>query len=95
MGLAFGVARVPHHGNLSADRHEQPEVYLVLDGTGAETIDGVSSRVRRGPSVFIPGGASHLACLRGALLGRVAAPPVPRSVGERCNSGESSSGGQL
>ena len=58
-GLTLGVALVPSGGNLSAHRHEQPEVYLVLDGNGIVTVDRVSTRVRPGTSVFIPGGAIH------------------------------------
>jgi mannose-6-phosphate isomerase-like protein (cupin superfamily) len=58
-GLALGVARVPSGGHLAAHRHEQAEVYLVLDGTGVVTIDGEASPVRPGASVFIPGGAIH------------------------------------
>jgi mannose-6-phosphate isomerase-like protein (cupin superfamily) len=58
-GLTLGVARVPRGGGLSAHRHEQAEVYLVLEGTGRVTIDGVPSEVRPGTSVFIPGGAVH------------------------------------
>jgi mannose-6-phosphate isomerase-like protein (cupin superfamily) len=59
VGLTLGVARVPSGGSLAAHRHEQPEVYLVLDGTGVVTIDGSSSRVGPRASVFIPGGAVH------------------------------------
>jgi mannose-6-phosphate isomerase-like protein (cupin superfamily) len=57
--LTLGLARVPSGGRLSAHRHEQPEVYLVLDGSGLVTIDGVPSAVRPGASVFIPGDALH------------------------------------
>ncbi len=53
------MARVPSDGKLSAHRHEQPEIYLVLDGTGIVTIDGSPSAVSPGVSVFIPGGALH------------------------------------
>jgi mannose-6-phosphate isomerase-like protein (cupin superfamily) len=58
-GLTLGVARVPSGGGLSAHRHDQAEVYLVLDGTGVVTVDGSPSRLRPGSSVFIPGGAVH------------------------------------
>jgi mannose-6-phosphate isomerase-like protein (cupin superfamily) len=57
--LTLGVARVPPGGGLSAHRHDQAEVYLVLDGTGRVTIDGVAGDVGPGASVFIPGGAIH------------------------------------
>jgi mannose-6-phosphate isomerase-like protein (cupin superfamily) len=59
MALTLGVARVPSGGNLAAHRHEQPEVYLVLDGTGIVTIDGSRSHLGPGASVFIPGGVIH------------------------------------
>lgn len=59
LALTLGVARVPSGGNLAAHSHEQPEVYLVLDGTGIVTIDGSPSCLRPGASVFIPGGAVH------------------------------------
>jgi mannose-6-phosphate isomerase-like protein (cupin superfamily) len=57
--LTLGVARVPSGGQLATHRHEQPEVYLVLDGTGVVTIDGSPSHLTPGASVFIPGGATH------------------------------------
>jgi|SRR5215217_7229774 len=59
MALTLGVARVPNGGNLAAHRHEAPEVYLVLDGTGIMTIDGSRGRLSPGAGVFIPGGAIH------------------------------------
>ena len=59
MALTLGVARLPSGGTLAAHRHAQPEVYLVLEGTGVVTIDGSSSALRPGVSVFIPGGAIH------------------------------------
>jgi len=57
--LTLGVARVPSGGHLAAHRHEQPEVYLVFDGTGVVEIDGTPTDVRAGTGVFIPGGAIH------------------------------------
>jgi mannose-6-phosphate isomerase-like protein (cupin superfamily) len=38
--LTLGIARVPSGGQLATHRHEQAEVYFVLDGTGIVTIDG-------------------------------------------------------
>jgi mannose-6-phosphate isomerase-like protein (cupin superfamily) len=58
-GLVLGVARVPSGGCLAAHRHEQAEVYFVLEGTGVVTVDGSPSRLHPGSSVFIPGGAVH------------------------------------
>jgi mannose-6-phosphate isomerase-like protein (cupin superfamily) len=57
--LTAGIARLPSGGRLSAHRHEQPEVYFVLDGTGVVTIDGAPSPIRPGTCVFIPGDALH------------------------------------
>jgi quercetin dioxygenase-like cupin family protein len=57
--LTLGVARLPPGGTLYAHRHEQPELYLVLDGAGVVTIDGSSRVVGQGASVFIPGNAVH------------------------------------
>jgi quercetin dioxygenase-like cupin family protein len=61
--LALGIARVPPGGTLQPHRHEQPEVYLVLDGCGDVTVDGATRAVRSGDAVFIPGNAVHtIAC---------------------------------
>jgi mannose-6-phosphate isomerase-like protein (cupin superfamily) len=65
-GLTLGVAHVPSGGSLAPHRHEQPEVYLVLDGTGVVTIDGSPSHLRPGSSVFVPGGALHSVRAAGA-----------------------------
>jgi mannose-6-phosphate isomerase-like protein (cupin superfamily) len=64
--LTLGVARVPPGGRLAAHRHEQAEVYLVIEGTGVVTIDGSPSRVGPGTSVFIPGNAVHSVRATGA-----------------------------
>ena len=58
-GLTMGVGRLPPRGSLHAHRHEQHEVYLVLEGSGVVTIDGTARTVGRGVAVFIPGGALH------------------------------------
>src|SRR5215207_4542747 len=57
--LTVGVGRLPPGGSLHAHRHEQPEAYLVLDGTGVVTIDGMAQPVRPGIAVYIPGNALH------------------------------------
>lgn len=57
--LTMGVARVPPGGSLRAHRHEQPEAYLVLDGTGVVTVDGTERTLREGVAVFIAGNARH------------------------------------
>ena len=64
--LALGVGRVPAGAALNAHRHAQPEAYLVLDGAGELTVDGVARRVGPGDAVFIPGDAVHSLACRGA-----------------------------
>lgn len=62
-GLTLGVARVPPGGELRRHRHEQPEVYFVLDGEGVVVGADSSRELRAGDGVFLPGGAVHaLAC---------------------------------
>jgi quercetin dioxygenase-like cupin family protein len=58
-GLTLGVSELPPGGVLPAHRHAQPEVYLVLDGTGVVTIQGSSTVVGQGCGLFIPGNAVH------------------------------------
>jgi quercetin dioxygenase-like cupin family protein len=58
-GLTMGVARLPPGGSLQAHRHEQHEVYLVLDGLAVVAIDGTARTVRPGVAVFVPGNALH------------------------------------
>src|SRR5690349_8404326 len=57
--LTMGVARLPPGGALRTHRHEQPEAYLVLDGTGVITIGGTARPLSEGVAVFIPGNALH------------------------------------
>lgn len=45
-----------------ADRqqpHEDDEVYVVLEGTGALEVEGVETPVREGDGIFVPAGAEH------------------------------------
>ena len=57
--LTLGVGRLPPGAMLREHRHEQPEVYLVLEGSGVVTIDGSARPVGAGAGVFIPGNAPH------------------------------------
>jgi len=58
--LSAGVAVCPpKSGHLCAHRHEQAEVYYVVEGQGIVTIDGKESEVRKGTAVFIPSNAEH------------------------------------
>jgi quercetin dioxygenase-like cupin family protein len=58
-GLTLGVARLPPGEELHEHRHEQSEVYLVLEGAGVVTVDGEARDVAEGAAVFIPGNALH------------------------------------
>ena len=51
--IAAGEGRQPLH------RHDQPEIYLILEGTGILTLDGQDTTVTAGSAVFIPGNAEH------------------------------------
>jgi mannose-6-phosphate isomerase-like protein (cupin superfamily) len=57
--LTFGTATLAAGGWLSPHRHAQPEIYYVLSGSGALTIDGVRHDVSAGTGIFIPGNAEH------------------------------------
>ncbi|KAJ5310284.1 uncharacterized protein N7443_002745 [Penicillium atrosanguineum] len=58
--LSAGVANCPPgNGHLCAHRHVQAEIYYIIEGEGEITIDGVTSQVTKGSSVFIPSDAEH------------------------------------
>src|SRR4051794_36057009 len=57
--LTLGVARVPPGAELHLHRHEQPEVYFILEGSGAVVGAGSSGEVTAGDGVFLPGDALH------------------------------------
>jgi quercetin dioxygenase-like cupin family protein len=57
--LTAGVARLAPNGRLCAHHHAQPEVYVILEGAGVVTIDGVAADVAAGATVFIPGSVVH------------------------------------
>lgn len=58
--LSAGIAVCPpKSGHLCAHRHEQAEIYYIIEGDGEVTIDGVRSQVTQGSSVFIPSNAEH------------------------------------
>jgi mannose-6-phosphate isomerase-like protein (cupin superfamily) len=67
--LTLGVARLPPGATLREHRHEQPEVYFVLEGSGVVTIDGSTRRVDADAGVFIPSNAAHsIKCTGGTDL---------------------------
>ena len=57
--LTLGVGRLLPGEMLRAHRHEQAEVYLVLEGAAIVTIDGSAQAVGPGAAVFIAGNAVH------------------------------------
>jgi quercetin dioxygenase-like cupin family protein len=57
--LTLGVGRLPPGAVLRPHRHEQPEVYFVLEGSGIVTVDGSAQPVAAGAGVFIPSNALH------------------------------------
>ncbi|KAJ5300055.1 hypothetical protein N7508_007298 [Penicillium antarcticum] len=58
--LCAGIAVCPpESGHLCGHRHEQAEIYYIIEGYGEITIDGVKSHVAKGSSVFIPPNADH------------------------------------
>ncbi len=57
--LTLGVAKLPPGGALREHRHEQDEIYLVLEGSGLVRVGPGESRVEAGSAVFIPGDAPH------------------------------------
>lgn len=58
--MSAGVMEmVPGGIGLKPHRHEPPEIYHVVCGTGVLTIDGVETAVGPGSTAFIPGDAEH------------------------------------
>lgn len=49
----------PRKGSLSLHRHDQAEIYHVLDGRAIVTINGTKHDVGKGSTLFIPGNAEH------------------------------------
>lgn len=57
--LTMGIAKIPPAEALHKHRHLQPEIYLILEGTGLVRIGGKARPVGAGSAVFIPGNALH------------------------------------
>jgi mannose-6-phosphate isomerase-like protein (cupin superfamily) len=57
--LTMGIAKIPPAEALHEHRHQQAEIYLILEGTGSVTIDGKARPVGAGSAVFVPGNAPH------------------------------------
>jgi mannose-6-phosphate isomerase-like protein (cupin superfamily) len=63
--LTLGIALVPPGEMLHLHRHEQPEIYVALEGAGEVTIDGETFAMSPGIALFIPGNALHGCSNRG------------------------------
>ena len=70
--LTMGIAKIPPSEALHEHRHQQAEIYLVLEGTGSISIEGKTRPVAAGSAVFIPGNALHSIANTGASDLRVA-----------------------
>ena len=57
--LTLGIAKIPPGEALHEHRHQQAEIYLILEGTGLVRIDGKARPVGAGSAVFIPGNVVH------------------------------------
>ncbi|MGR3761887.1 cupin domain-containing protein [Roseobacteraceae bacterium NS-SX3] len=57
--MVLGVAEFGPGGRLLPHRHDPPEFYFGLEGTGTVTIDGTPHEIRAGVAVYVPGGAEH------------------------------------
>ena len=57
--LTMGIAKIPPGEALHEHRHQQAEIYLILEGTGLVRIDGKARPVGAGSAVFIPGNVVH------------------------------------
>ena len=55
----MGIAKIPSTEALHEHRHQQTEIYLILEGTGLVRIDGKARPVEAGSAVFIPGNVVH------------------------------------
>jgi mannose-6-phosphate isomerase-like protein (cupin superfamily) len=58
-GLELGVYVLVAPEPDKQQPHEDDEVYVVLEGTGVLTVDGVEVPVKEGDAVFVEAGADH------------------------------------
>jgi mannose-6-phosphate isomerase-like protein (cupin superfamily) len=58
-GITAGIAVLEPGGHLALHRHEQPEIYFLLEGEGVVTLGGVERRIAKGSCVSIPGNVEH------------------------------------
>ena len=57
--LTSGVCEIAPGGELALHRHPPLELYYFLDGTGVVTLGTDDHCVRRGSTIYIPGGTPH------------------------------------
>ena len=57
--LTAGSAVLEPGGHLALHRHDPAELYYILEGEAAVTIDGTTHAVGPGACVFIPASAEH------------------------------------
>lgn len=58
--LTAGIATCPVSvGFLGHHRHEQPELYFILQGEGLIKVGSIEQKVSKGGLVFVPGNAEH------------------------------------
>jgi len=57
--LTMGIGKIPPTEALHEHRHQQAEIYLILQGTGSVRIGGKARPVGAGSAVFIPGNVVH------------------------------------
>jgi len=57
--LSCGVAEWQPGGVLLNHRHEEPEIYFGLEGSGTVTIDGEAHEIGPGVLLYVPGNAWH------------------------------------
>ena len=62
MGLTAGVAEFEPGEGGREHRHEQPEMYYILEGIGSLSIDGEVQEVSTGSAIYVPGNSLH--CVR-------------------------------
>ena len=53
------MATFPANGVLHLHRHDPPEVYLGIEGSGVVMMDGQPLHILAGSAVFIPANAEH------------------------------------
>ena len=59
-GMSAGILELPpRDGRLDAHRHPQAELYFIVAGTAALSIESAETVVTAGDAVFVPGGALH------------------------------------